>query len=398
VEKTVTGECDLFPADTPWFLFMILRARGQKLRKCHSVPVLRLVPSDRPLFFCENCCSANLYVPICLWCRWTSAAAMKNFEEKTPRGRTISTPKLCSAGSGRMTKKDRSRGGLVLGKLEPRGSLDTERSTEPPETPRSLSHDDSSPAIADLDEWVELSVDEATLPTMWSSQPPSDPYHRGRMRNKKSRLSAFINGRNSTISFNRFTHAPWSDDGLRYGSQPFSDDESQGFRRSTDFRHSGTKSEGYVSRRACNPTRTRTTAAQSSSPPPSFNRRPLYHYIRDQAATPHSTFDCGAVPDITPKRHIPPQQGASHLAWQPTEAFPLSVYELNFPTPVLPAMSFSKKGFSLSGETEQRMNLARMVHDGQFVFHENKPPRKRDRIMRGLRRSFKSFFNLKVDG
>jgi hypothetical protein len=42
------------------------------------------------------------------------------------------------------------------------------------------------------------------------------------------------------------------------------------------------------------------------------------------------------------------------------------------------------------------MNLARVVRDGQFVFHEGKP-RKRDRIMQGLRRSFKSFFNLRVD-
>lgn len=62
-----------------------------------------------------------------------------------------------------MTKKDRSRGGVVLENLEPRGSLDTDRSTEPPETPRSVSRDNNSPAIADSDEWVKLSVDEATL-------------------------------------------------------------------------------------------------------------------------------------------------------------------------------------------------------------------------------------------
>jgi len=67
------------------------------------------------------------------------------------------------------------------------------------------------------------------------------------------------------------------------------------------------------------------------------------------------------------------------------------VDELRFSTPIPPIMSFPGKGFSLSGETEQRMNLARVIHDGQFVFHESKP-RKRDRIMQGLRRSFKSFF------
>jgi hypothetical protein len=141
---------------------VIFRICGQRLRKYHSVPVLRLVPPDRPLFFCDNCCSANFYVPICLWCKWTTCTVTKSFEEKTPRGRTMSTPRLFSAGLERTTKKDRSRGGVVPEKLEPRGSLDTDRSTEPPETPRSQSRDDNSPAVAALDEWVKFSVDEAT--------------------------------------------------------------------------------------------------------------------------------------------------------------------------------------------------------------------------------------------
>jgi len=218
------------------------------------------------------------------------------------------------------------------------------------------------------------------------------------MRNRKHRLSV-VNNRGSGISFNRSIHAPWSDDGHRYVSQPFSfDNESQRFRRSTDSRYSGTKSEGYTPRPARNPTRTRIATAQSSSPPPSFNRRPLYHYIRGKEATSQSTFDCGVVPEIMPKRHIPPQQGASHLARRSIEASPAFVDELSLPTPIPPIMTFSKKGFSLSGETEQRMNLARIVHDERFVFHESKPPRKRDRIMRGLRRSFKSFFNSKICG
>ena len=132
----------------------------QKVRKSHSVPGLRLVPSDRPLFFCDKCCSANFYVPICLWCKWTSVEAAESFEQKIPRGRTMSTPRLCSAAPERTTKKDRRRGAIVLEKLELRGSLDTDRSTEPPETPRSLSQNDSFPAIAAMDEWVKLSVDE----------------------------------------------------------------------------------------------------------------------------------------------------------------------------------------------------------------------------------------------
>ena len=44
------------------------------------------------------------------------------------------------------------------------------------------------------------------------------------------------------------------------------------------------------------------------------------------------------------------------------------------------------------------MYLAKISHDGRFIFHESKPSKKRDRIMRGLRRSFKNFFSHKVDG
>lgn len=88
---------------------------------------------------------------------------MKSFEEKIPRGRTMSTPRLCSVGLGCTTKVDRSRGAVFLEKLGPRGSLDTDRSTDPPETPRSLSRSEGSPAIAAVDGWIKLSVEEATL-------------------------------------------------------------------------------------------------------------------------------------------------------------------------------------------------------------------------------------------
>jgi hypothetical protein len=232
-----------------------------------------------------------------------------------------------------------------------------------------------------------------------STQSSPGPYRRGRMRNRKQRLPTVDSTRTSTISSNRPARIPRSDGG--HGNEPqsfFSDGESQGFRRSTDSRHSGTKSEGHVPRPARHPTRMRKAAAQSLSPPPSLSRRPLYHCIRNKASTSQSTFDCGVVPEIIPKRHITitPQQGASDLTWRSADAFPGSTDELGLPTPTPPIMCFSKNGFSLSGETEQRMNLARVVRDGQFVFHEGKP-RKRDRIMQGLRRSFKSFFNLRVD-
>lgn len=236
-----------------------------------------------------------------------------------------------------------------------------------------------------------------------SSQPTtftqafSDPYYRGRVRNKKQRLSVVDNNRDSITSFNRSAHIPRSDDGLGSESRSFfSDDESQGFRGSTGFRYGETKSEGHVSRLAHNSIRTRKAAAQLSSPPPSLNRRPLYHCIRNKTSASQSTFDCGVVPEITSMPRINPQLGASRLAWQFTETFPAFVDELAFSPPIPSIPPFSKKGFSLSGEIEQRMNLARVLHDGQFAFHESKP-RKRDRIMRGLRRSFKSFFNSKVD-
>ena len=217
-----------------------------------------------------------------------------------------------------------------------------------------------------------------------------DPYHRGRVRNRKQRPSAVCNNRNSLISLNRSTCIPWSDDGLGTESRSLFSDEPQRFRGSIDSRYSGTKSEDYVSRPARTPPK-RQTATHSPLPPPSFTRRPLYHHIRNKPDTLQSTFDCGVVPEIAPKRHISPKEDAIHRARQPAKSFPAAVEEQRFSTPIPPVVSFSGKGFSLSGETEQRMNLARVVHDGRFVFHESKP-RKRDRIMQGLRRSFKSFF------
>jgi len=89
--------------------------------------------------------------------------AMKNFEEKTPRGRTMSTPRLCSAGPECMTKRGESKGGVTPERLGARGSLDSDRSTEPPQTPRSQSRDNNPPVIVALDEWITLSVGEAAL-------------------------------------------------------------------------------------------------------------------------------------------------------------------------------------------------------------------------------------------
>lgn len=86
---------------------------------------------------------------------------MKSFEEKTPRARTMSTPRSFSVGLERGSNMKARSGGATS--LDPRGSLDTDRSTEPPETPRSVSQDNNSSAIAAMDEWVKISADEAPL-------------------------------------------------------------------------------------------------------------------------------------------------------------------------------------------------------------------------------------------
>ena len=151
----------------PLIIFFVLL---QRVRKYHSVPVLRLIPSDRPLFFCDNCCSVNFYVPICLWCKWTSAAAIKNFEEKPSRARAMSTPRSCS---DRPNLNAKMGGAMAPDKLDPRGSLDTDGSTEPPETPPSVSQNNNSSTFAALDEWVQIFANEAILVCrIDSSEPP----------------------------------------------------------------------------------------------------------------------------------------------------------------------------------------------------------------------------------
>ncbi|KAI6039863.1 hypothetical protein EDC04DRAFT_2681984 [Pisolithus marmoratus] len=56
-----------------------------------SLPILCLCP-NRPLFVCRRCGFSNTWIPLCLWCKWTSAEATKEFENNTPRSRRLSTP------------------------------------------------------------------------------------------------------------------------------------------------------------------------------------------------------------------------------------------------------------------------------------------------------------------
>ncbi|KAG6369684.1 hypothetical protein JVT61DRAFT_14109 [Boletus reticuloceps] len=63
----------------------------QHLPPSDSLPVLRLCP-NRPLFVCAQCGFANAWIPLCLWCEWTSTEATKQFEANLPRARRLSAP------------------------------------------------------------------------------------------------------------------------------------------------------------------------------------------------------------------------------------------------------------------------------------------------------------------
>ncbi|KAH0833347.1 hypothetical protein J3R83DRAFT_12418 [Lanmaoa asiatica] len=56
-----------------------------------SLPALRLCP-NRPLFVCARCGFANAWIPLCLWCEWTSTEATRQFEANLPRPRRLSAP------------------------------------------------------------------------------------------------------------------------------------------------------------------------------------------------------------------------------------------------------------------------------------------------------------------
>lgn len=64
----------------------------QHLPKSTSLPILQLTPKDRPIFTCCQCGFVNTFIPLCLWCCWTSDAAHKKFELSMPRMRRASAP------------------------------------------------------------------------------------------------------------------------------------------------------------------------------------------------------------------------------------------------------------------------------------------------------------------
>lgn len=62
------------------------------LPKSTSLPVLQLIPKDRPMFWCRQCGFINTLIPLCLWCCWTSQDAHDQFERSMPRMRRATAP------------------------------------------------------------------------------------------------------------------------------------------------------------------------------------------------------------------------------------------------------------------------------------------------------------------
>ncbi len=85
----------------------------QHLAKSTSLPELHLAPANRPLFTCERCGFSNVYIPLCLWCTWTSPDAKSAFKAATPRrSRRVSSPSIVisKAETCSLTGEDRRSG------------------------------------------------------------------------------------------------------------------------------------------------------------------------------------------------------------------------------------------------------------------------------------------------
>lgn len=105
----------------------------QHLARSTSLPELELVPAYRPLFTCQKCGFSNVYIPLCLWCKWSSPEAADAFKSATSRrGRRISGP-------GRVTWKQ------DLPDLRGGGQTPTALPMNPPGLE---SFDGSEPAVA----------------------------------------------------------------------------------------------------------------------------------------------------------------------------------------------------------------------------------------------------------
>lgn len=96
------------------------------LAKSTSSPELELVPANRPLFTCERCGFSNVYIPLCLWCTWTSPDATSAFKDATPRrSRRISSPSrvVWKAETGSSRREDRRTRALPMAPSGPKAGF-----------------------------------------------------------------------------------------------------------------------------------------------------------------------------------------------------------------------------------------------------------------------------------
>lgn len=57
------------------------------------------------MFVCAQCGFANAWIPLCLWCEWTSTEATKQFEANLPRPRRLSAPPPRAVPAPKKTKQ-----------------------------------------------------------------------------------------------------------------------------------------------------------------------------------------------------------------------------------------------------------------------------------------------------
>jgi len=383
--------------------------------KHSSLPSLRLVPSDRPLFVCENCCSSNIYLPLCLWCRWTSDSATYRFENATPRPRTLSAPKFSSDLIQRKRTDRMRRVGIIVGVVAPsRASSASDQSTEPPITPCT-----TTPPMPIKSDGVE-SCSYEQIEDMLKEVPtsPIADHHQHKSRHVHDIPSLPPSSAASTVDIspnmygNKTTGNDYEFEEIEAGSLMYDEDnisEQPLVRNRGRFVRRGSKSDNEsISSEPIRPTWPRLSTESHpvhrpmSTPPSSSHRppRPLYHYIRNKSQpscqTQTSPFDSGVVHDSRLREgsrvqdKLAPEEEIPTFSYQQSPA----THGFDFAIPTRHALSYSSKGFSVSGETEQRMDLARKSDGGGYKFHEVRV-RRRDRIgnkVKEITRSFKELF------
>ncbi|KAN0138801.1 hypothetical protein V8E53_003189 [Lactarius tabidus] len=108
------------------------------LAKSTSLPELELVPANRPLFTCKRCGFSNVYIPLCLWCTWTSPDTAAAFKAATPRrSRHISSPSktVWKAGTRNSMHDDQRSRAPPVTFARPKAVLRPSVTTDAPDNP-----------------------------------------------------------------------------------------------------------------------------------------------------------------------------------------------------------------------------------------------------------------------